>query len=128
MNRILFSLALILAFVWVQSLPLHGHVHEPMDSHKATHDHDALHVHSHLVDMDSETAHEHSESVEVDLLGSAISARDAANSPVLFIATTILSIVLTVLWVCIRRSPPPVPLWHFGPPPLLRPSPRAPPI
>jgi hypothetical protein len=128
MYRILFSISLILAFVWVQSLPLHGHLHQPTDSHLAMHDHVVVHVHSHLVDLAIETAHEHSKSIEIDLLGTAISARDLANPQVLFVAAALWLFVLTILWVCIQRTPPSALPLHFGPSPLLRPSPRAPPV
>jgi len=132
MNRIVFYVALIFAFAWIQGLSLHGHVHQPidsaMDSHSATPDHDTLHIHSHTAGIDIEAGHEHSETAEVDLLGTAISARDITSPDMAFVSTALWVLVLVVLWVCIRRSPPPVPLWHFGPPPLLRPSPRAPPV
>lgn len=129
MNRIVFYIALVFAFAWVQGLSLHGHVHQPLDySHSATHGHGILQVHSHTVGIDAETAPEHSETAEVDLLGATLSARDIASPNLAFVLTATWALILVVLWVCIRRAPPSVPLLHFGSPPLLRPSPRAPPV
>jgi hypothetical protein len=128
MNRVFFCVALILVFACVQGISLHGHkahahVH---DAQSSMTDHDAIRLHSHSIGHVG-NMHEHSDVLEIDLFGTAI-ARDVANSTVAFALTSLWALVLVVLWVCIRRSPPPVPLVHFGPPHVLRPSPRAPPF
>jgi hypothetical protein len=125
MNRVLFYLLVVAAFACVQGVPLHGHIDHVSDSFMA-HDHEAMHVHSHAIDPHLQDLHEHSEAIEVDLLGISI-ATSAVSLSTVAVLTTLWSLVFVVLWVCIQRSPPPVPLLHFGPPPLLRPSPRAPP-
>jgi hypothetical protein len=127
MNRVFFCVALIVAFTCVQGISLHGHKAHAHDEQLAMTDHDTIRLHSHAVGHDVENTHEHSDVVEIDLFGTAI-ARDVANSTVAFALTSLWALVLVVLWVCIRRSPPPVPLVHFGPPHVLRPSPRAPPF
>lgn len=125
MNRILLCVALIVVFACVQGMSLHGHHAQASDSHSTMADYETIHLHSHTVSTDIDRDHEHSEAVEVDLLGTVL-ARDPAT-PTTHFAMAVWALILIVLWVCIRRSPPPVPLVHFGPPPVLSPSPRAPP-
>lgn len=123
MNRLLLTL-LIVAFACVQSLSLHAHLPHAHDQHAS--DHDAIHVHSHAT-TGADGAHEYSDAVEIDLLSSAF-ARDQASPVMLFTVSTWFALIITILWFCIRRLPPPLIPALPSPPPHRRPSPRAPPL
>jgi hypothetical protein len=131
MNRIL-CLALIVAFAFVQSLQLHGHLQHDADAHTSvlahSHIHSDLHHHGgDLDDADHMNDQAHQPTVEVDLLGIALTQDNPGTHPIIALVAFWLG-VFFVLWVGTGWLPPPIPPFHFRSPPLLRPSPRAPPF
>lgn len=132
MNRISLCLLFVIAFVFGQGIAPHAHLEHTSDDHIADHhtvsEHrSGFHIHTHVISEHIDASHEFSDVTQIDLLQSAFSSHKLQLLSMPPMLAGLFVIILAVLWFCIERSPPAVPLVHFGPPQLRSSSPRAPP-
>lgn len=128
MTKSLFSIALIIAFVLMQGLSLHGHYSPTAhnDHPHALHGHDKLHIHNHSIAIDGAATESHPDDEEINLLGTPLLRDILLDQPVL-LQSLMWAIVLLIVWVS-RDLPLPLPTrLHPSPPKRFKPSPRAPP-
>jgi hypothetical protein len=121
MHKTVFFIALTIAFVLMQGQSLHGHytttTHTHSDHPHALNGHDNLHIHSHTASDNEE---------EINLLGTPHLRYIFLDQPIM-LQSSIWSIVLMLLWICIDLPVLIPKLLQPRPPALIRPSPRAPP-
>lgn len=127
MNRPLLYIALIVAFVFVQGLALHGHFQTHSAHGFLPVDHDHFQIHSHGLSESALDVDEHSHAVEIDLLDTPLVRAVISAIPAVALGAVWI-VLLSMMWVCVGRLFPPTLFSPVVPPPLLRPSPRAPPF
>lgn len=128
MTKSLLSIALIIAFVLMQGLSLHGHYSPTAhnDHPHALPGHDKLHIHHHAIAIDSAATEIHPDEEEVNLLGTPLLRDIVLDQPIL-LQSLLWAIVLLVVWVSRDLPRPLATRLHPSPPKRFKPSPRAPP-